>query len=184
MGSSITETAALTQEERAEIRALSERATPGEWSVEGPSRGFAGYIIHGAGYVELASLLESSESDAEADAAFIAAARTALPRLLDALEAAERERDALNERLRHEVGPPEMCPSCGSCGYVECCGVRCTKFRDHARHYLEGLQYGAFALRAQADRAEARGFLALAETNRDAADALDALARATNADAA
>jgi hypothetical protein len=93
----MTQTAALTHEERAEIRALSERATPGEWSVEGPSRGFAGYIIHGAGYVELASLLESSESDAEADAAFIAAARPALPRLLDALEAAERERDRLAE---------------------------------------------------------------------------------------
>jgi hypothetical protein len=104
----MTQTAALTQEERAEIRALCERAAAGPWTIEEPTRGFAGYIIHGARYEELASLLVSSESDAEADTRFIAAARTALPRLLntleaafDALKAAERERDRLRRELAH-----------------------------------------------------------------------------------
>jgi hypothetical protein len=123
----MTQTAALTQEERAEIRALCERATPGEWSVwEGPTYvGGAADLCIGAGKEWLANMdhrrtrcaqiYEDGHFAAECDictidsgritdeqranAEFIAAARTLMPRLLDALEAAERERDEARRML-------------------------------------------------------------------------------------
>jgi hypothetical protein len=95
------QTAALTQEERAEIRALCERATPGPWVVgEHASQVVAPCPC--CGPVATCDMYGPESGDRDFDArmhynsAFIVAARTALPRLLNALEAAERERDRLD----------------------------------------------------------------------------------------
>jgi hypothetical protein len=94
----MTQTAALTQEERAEIRALCERATPGPWVVgEHASQVVAPCPC--CGPIATCDMYGPESGDREYDARmhynseFIAAARTLVPRLLDALEAAERERD-------------------------------------------------------------------------------------------
>jgi hypothetical protein len=92
----------MSPEERAALRVLAEAATPGPWEVErywwklGSSRGmpdswWLGIEARGAVCGTVAQALEDDE--AKADAAFIAAARTAVPALLDALDEAERERD-------------------------------------------------------------------------------------------
>lgn len=86
---STTMTDPITPDERAEWRALADAATEGPWR-----RGWY------AGVVEPKSRLMTAHDGynhclaeylTEADAEFIAAARTAVPRLLDALDAAEAE---------------------------------------------------------------------------------------------
>jgi hypothetical protein len=100
----MTQTAALTQEERAEIRALCDGATPGPWAwsgndIDGGEHGLESVIEMevSCGVYCLGGSVSMRASGA--DRAFIAAARTALPRLLDALEAAERERDEARRML-------------------------------------------------------------------------------------
>jgi hypothetical protein len=80
----MTQTAALTQEERAEIRALA-----------GPLHDTARQINRAI-----------NDAPAEVNGGHAAAcqdAADALPRLLDALEAAERERDAAQEKLAERI---------------------------------------------------------------------------------
>lgn len=84
----------MTREERDELRRLCEAATPGPWSVE--------RNIHhnGAPYATLYDAwafvepsvcgLWASKGTNLSDAHLIAAAREAIPRLLDALDEAER----------------------------------------------------------------------------------------------
>lgn len=86
-----------TPEERAEWGRLCEGATPGPWSAP---------TIHqvrsqfGGGMHPVCSIDNQwGISRQHKDAAFIAAARTALPRLLSALEEAEGERDKLKMEL-------------------------------------------------------------------------------------
>ena len=69
------------QIDRDRLRALAENATPGPWEAEG---GDIWNDAHGF-------LLNPRLDDADAD--FIAAARTAVPALLDMLDQAEAERD-------------------------------------------------------------------------------------------
>lgn len=75
----------LTPEDRDALRALAEKATPGPW------------LPH-ARYVwtsELGGIIQNWSEDANAadDMEFIAAARAAVPALLDMLDQAEAERD-------------------------------------------------------------------------------------------
>ena len=87
-------TAPITPDERAEWRALADAATPGPWAVDGflapgPGDSFTIGPADGAlAYVQ----------PVWADAEFIAAARAAVPRLLDALDTAEAEVARLRER--------------------------------------------------------------------------------------
>ncbi len=82
-----------------ELRRLERRATPGPWSLERqdlPSSEFCHQLVRG-GYV-IANIAETDYPDGEIaraghDARLLAAARNALPALLDRLAAAERDRD-------------------------------------------------------------------------------------------
>ena len=97
----------MTGEERSRLRALCEAATPGPWWTYEPASGGVG-VCSGAS-TDPRRLLMRSTAGAQRpddDAAFAAAARTALPALLDALDAAEarattaeRERDAAVARI-------------------------------------------------------------------------------------
>lgn len=91
-------TAPITPDERAAMRALADAATDGPWEV---------YSARGGTYVTRPDLLgvarEWSLVWQVADARFIAAARTAVPRLLDALDTAEAERDAVRTNALAQV---------------------------------------------------------------------------------
>ncbi len=88
------------------LRALCDGATPGPWNVDGPSMGFGAITdAHGALSFGLASGAkeEAQPEDAcETNAAFIAAARTAVPELLDALAARDQQIAEL-ERKRDDA---------------------------------------------------------------------------------
>lgn len=85
-GESMTPTKpSLTEARRAELRKLCDEATPGPW-------------MHDEEFYPAEGMLFQWDGDGP-DAAFIAASRTAIPELLDALDAAERERDTLATAL-------------------------------------------------------------------------------------
>ena len=93
-------TAPITPDERAEWRALADAATEGPWEAhEGTVGAMTGPRDCGgcSGLVsprhEPACFWSEVAGAAPADAAFIAAARTAVPRLLDALDTAEADLD-------------------------------------------------------------------------------------------
>ncbi|MGC4151522.1 MAG: hypothetical protein QM628_00390 [Propionicimonas sp.] len=102
---------ALTPEYLAEIRALADAATPGDWTVDAPTRGLitietgraeviAPDSVHCMAYCYGGS---SSYTLSAADAAFIAVSRTAVPKLLDEIELlhyllSESQTDLDNER--------------------------------------------------------------------------------------
>lgn len=95
-----------TQEQRQQWRALAQAATPGEWCVEQHSG-----ILHD-GTPSTCAVLTSDEYDmasfgddeqAMFDAAFIAAARTAVPALLADVDALTQERDAYARMLDAEM---------------------------------------------------------------------------------
>ena len=109
---------AMTPEEIAALRALAEAATPGPWYWR--NTGDA-YLFGTRSKVVMAFrrmgmnsaqpvfrdhttnlLIDAGKANINAlpDAAFIAAARTAVPALLDALEVAERENVELRERIK------------------------------------------------------------------------------------
>lgn len=77
----------ITPEQRAELRRLHEAATPGPWSKRG-----SGVYFHNSW--PYAPVVDDDRIGPE-NALLIAAARNALPALLDAAD----ERDALRERL-------------------------------------------------------------------------------------
>lgn len=78
----------------AELRALCEAATPGPWGVAYTSAGEAKIVVGDKGIALLRHAWESSP-----DAAFIAAARTEVPRLLD--ENAALRLELAQEREHH-----------------------------------------------------------------------------------
>ena len=87
--------------ERARLRALCEAATPGPWR---DGAGFVAPVRDGSGTFD--SLCECHGRNIRSNAVFVAASRTAIPALLDALDAAdarasvaERERDVAVARL-------------------------------------------------------------------------------------
>ena len=94
----------MTDQRIAELRALSEKATPGPWRDQkqcdgaymhiGSEQGgdwVASISLPSGPYYEHKEGRYTEDQQVEINAAFIAAARTALPELLDALEA-EREK--------------------------------------------------------------------------------------------
>jgi len=83
-----------TQEQRAEWSALAQAATPGEWYAERVQfKDTDAMCIENKDW-RVATLYPPLENRA-ADAAFIAAARTAVPQLLADVDALTQERDAL-----------------------------------------------------------------------------------------
>lgn len=89
--------------DREELRRLCEAATPGPWTLD-PCDGEFGFVRSGIVWTAQNDSAAFSGTDfiqakTEEDAAFIAAARAAVPALLDALEAAE----ARERRLREAV---------------------------------------------------------------------------------
>lgn len=112
----------ITKEQRDEWRRLADAATPGEWR-EDDGHVFQGELadkrvatirakLAGLPYEKAfldpdgASIAHCQQEwdNSDANAAFIAAARSAVPALLDALDEAERERDKLLEHLeRHRT---------------------------------------------------------------------------------
>ena len=104
----------LTEEQKAEIRARADAATPGPWRhVHGRLRPQFKMIINqvsagGRAVVAWAGFdgLDASKTQIKADAHFIAHAREDIPTLLSALEAANKradEAEALVERLKREA---------------------------------------------------------------------------------
>jgi len=95
----------MTADEVRALLALAEKATPGPWEKHGPNEYHRCAVVaetdDGFGaHVALCDKVPSSDRYYEANAAFIAAAREALPAALDALDAAERERDRRGAVLR------------------------------------------------------------------------------------
>ena len=84
--------------DRAGLRGLCEQAGPGPWSHRETALGH--YSIDGPMTIvaTIEALRPYWSSHGQENARFIAAARTAVPALLDALEAAEREIEHLKER--------------------------------------------------------------------------------------
>lgn len=94
----------MDRDERARLRALCEAATPGPWETYRPAAGGLG-IAHGDPRTHHGCIARIVAGE-PADAALMGIARTALPALLDALDAAEhalREARAEMERLRAEL---------------------------------------------------------------------------------
>ena len=96
----------MTPEEIAADRAVIDTATDGPWGW----RHFgddARYSCRVVSYQVDPWAVVADDIETDADAAFIAAARTGWPRALDALEAAQegnaRLREALDEAIRHKV---------------------------------------------------------------------------------
>lgn len=87
----------MNSDDTQKLRALVEKATPGPWDTDGSTSVGAGeeWLAHLTAYDDGSSLAQ-----ARADAAFIAAARDAVPALLDRLAAVE----AKNERLEAVEG--------------------------------------------------------------------------------
>jgi hypothetical protein len=84
-------TSPLSAEERAELRRLEQAATPGPWEYdrEGERRGPWLADLGGVRRIYPPAGVQIYGTDDRPDAEFIVAARTALPRLLDALERCE-----------------------------------------------------------------------------------------------
>lgn len=92
----------LDADQRAHWKQLAEAATPGPWWREGDDEHFYGMRRGGRPNGEgigSTRYYGKIHPDATADAEFIAAARTAVPELLEALEAAEAE----NQRLKVDM---------------------------------------------------------------------------------
>lgn len=77
----------ISKEQRAEWRKLAEAATPGPWDRGYNNSGFCAVLAESGFVAEMGVGPGSSSAD---DAAFIAAARDAVPALLDAFEEALR----------------------------------------------------------------------------------------------
>lgn len=98
----------MTREERERLRRLAEAATPGPWVVRN-WHDWSSVIHEGASWRAVAGrigedLAEPKDGQRSLDAAFIAAARSAVPALLD-------EVDRLRELLEYVLD----CPPCGEC---------------------------------------------------------------------
>jgi hypothetical protein len=114
-----------TPQQRAEWAALAEAATPGPWeAVQGAS---AGWWVEQPNTATIADIDIDYSGQPDADAAFIAAAREAVPALLADLEAVEAALEAGD-----------------ACGAVGC---RALAERDRLRAGIEALadRYGADA---------------------------------------
>jgi len=115
----------LDAEELARLRALAEAASPAPWTIDQDARGTAVYDVTGS-----VTICRSVTAAVQCrnDAAFIAAAREAVPALLDALEraeavaeAADRFTDALTRvQWEHVHGPDCTFTTC-VCEYGEVC---------------------------------------------------------------
>lgn len=99
------------QPTRDQLRALADKATPGSWEAHGTTIA----AITGSGSCQGCSGLVSPAHEpscywseiaaaGEADAEFIAAARTAIPQLLDQLDQVEAERDEWRQTALDEQG--------------------------------------------------------------------------------
>ena len=97
-------TAPFTPDERAAMRSIADAATPWPWDYYRPH--------HASGYHEITRGQETLACQVSGgDAEFIAAARAAVPRLLDALDTAEAE----VARLRAATSPAWDEDTCASC---------------------------------------------------------------------
>lgn len=91
-------TAPITPDERAEWRALADAAFPGPWEASIDDLTDEINVVHDQEYrAWVAHTGMPGGPYAQADADFIAAARTAVPRLLDALDTAEAEAAEVRE---------------------------------------------------------------------------------------
>ena len=103
--------------DRDALRKLAEAATPGPWEIDPDGRTINATESDGESY----AVGEAYDLDVPTgDAAFIATARTALPALLDALDAAEAEVARLRERFQEaKLGMHASAPhglTCADCG--------------------------------------------------------------------
>lgn len=114
----------LTPEDRALLRALAEQATPGPWEIGDDGSGGVWVTGPDRNANVICDIYEQYvDGGADENAAFIAEARTALPALLDALDAREAEVERLRGIVRDltqmdEVGQHDSlrCRFCGQEG--------------------------------------------------------------------
>ncbi len=88
----------MTSAERAALRALADAATPGPWELIGFNESTISY-----GVASTAARARTADSEDEENAAFIAECRSAVPALLDALDAAEADFAAAIAWLREQA---------------------------------------------------------------------------------
>lgn len=103
----------MNPDERAEIRARADAATPGPWFVDDVDHLYVGNRADGrtTGLWEIVystadvmdDLVESAQQRHRANAYFIARSRTDVERLLDALDEAERERGPGRDYVQGEL---------------------------------------------------------------------------------
>lgn len=91
-----------TQQQRQEWRELAEALVPGEWNVRPDTH----LVVRGPWIVVSVSLSDAAET--QATAAFIAAAREAVPQLLADVDALQAERDALAAELAERTTVTEQ----------------------------------------------------------------------------
>lgn len=113
----------ITREQRVEWRRLADATTDGSWYAERRADEYYDLttvysVFHNGDTMDRDLVAEVAYDNAE----FIAAAREAVPALLDALDQAERERDeaqAAVQRVRemHEPVPVSECTTACSCGW-------------------------------------------------------------------
>lgn len=83
-----------------ELERLCEQATPGPWETFATDSRYPIYVhIRGEEFYHVAIMDSQGYKQGIADAAFVAVSRTAVPAMIKALRAAERERDMLREAL-------------------------------------------------------------------------------------
>lgn len=114
-----------TQERIAEIRARADAATPGPWTTQKPfvplGEGFApGMIIAAVGPKQGIYADPPSGSFPESDRKFIANARSDIPDLLLALDAAQEENRRLREALDGVLARYTRLVESGDAGFWDC----------------------------------------------------------------
>lgn len=100
----------VSPENRAELRRLAEAATPGPWHLGKTGNTESHWVCamddENVIQPHCDHACRDAQREFDADAAFIAASRSAIPALLDALEEAERQRDKarkfINEALQYD----------------------------------------------------------------------------------
>jgi hypothetical protein len=94
----------MTSEQRAALREAASKATPGPWAVEDVGLNISPDVMQGDRVVASTVTSDMAKAQDKANAAYIALAHPdAVLALLDALDAAERERDDWRQGARAEA---------------------------------------------------------------------------------
>lgn len=140
-------TAPLTDKELAEARALEQAATPGPWESAGPWPHVTVYVAQEGDADAICAVWNATNlgapppGEAQADAKFIAATRTLVPRLLATVDHLRAEADKVADHHAASVESYAQALARRDCDVDRlCCELkRMTTERDHLRAGLDYL---------------------------------------------